>query len=59
MNIKLYEVCFYHTTTGEHTRSRIFQTIKAARKWATWLAKLHYTSRVEIFKGGAGGEVVQ
>lgn len=54
----LYEVCFYHTTTGEHTRSRIFQTIKAARKWAKWLASFDYASRVEIFKGGAGGEVV-
>jgi len=54
----LYEVCFYHATTGEHTRSRIFQTIKAARKWAKWLSDFDYASRVEIFKGGAGGEVV-
>ena len=53
-----YSVCFYHSTTGEHTLSRSFQTIRAARKWAKWLGQQSYAARTAIYRGGPGGEVV-
>jgi hypothetical protein len=49
----------FTNTDGNETVSRFFQTIRAARKWAKWLASQHYAANVRIMRGGSGGEPVQ
>lgn len=42
---------------GTREISRIFETIRAARKWAKWLATQDFGG-VRIMRGGPGGEEV-
>lgn len=49
----------FTTADGQETVSRFFQTIRAARKWAKWLASQHYAANVRIMRCGSGGEPVQ
>ena len=49
----------FTTADGQETVSRFFQTIRAARKWAKWLASQAWASNVRIMRGGPGGEPVQ
>lgn len=58
MAATLYEVVFVNQS-GAHERSRLFNTIRAARNWSKWLAKYSYVKQVLIYRGGAGGELVQ
>jgi hypothetical protein len=40
------------------SHSRYFQTLRAARSWAKWLASKDYILEVAIHRGGEGGERV-
>jgi hypothetical protein len=55
----IYEVCFYDRNTGKHERSRIFQTLAAAKKWYSWLNRQNFVSSTQIYKGGVGGDLIQ
>lgn len=57
MKTNFYETTFVNAS-GIVERSRLFQTIRAARTWAKWLAKQKFVQSVSIYKGGAGGELV-
>ena len=54
---KLYCTTFEHKEdSGGERFSRIFQTVRAARKWAKFLAQQHYVVRATIWNGDVGGE---
>jgi hypothetical protein len=44
---------------GQETLSRFFTTMRAARKWAKWLASQRFAQRVRIMAGGPGGMEVK
>jgi hypothetical protein len=46
----------FKAADGNEVVSRYFDTIKAARKWAKWLASQSFASAVRIMRGGPGGE---
>ena len=46
-------------TNGQETVSRFFTTLRAARRWAKWLASNDFARRVRIMAGGAGGMEVK
>lgn len=39
--------------------SRFFSTVRAARKWAAWLASTNFASTVSVYRGQMGGELVE
>jgi hypothetical protein len=49
----MYTVTFQDQSQVEQI-SRFFETIKAARKWAKWLAGKPFVSLVSIYRGQAG-----
>jgi len=49
----------FTNTDGNETVSRFFQTLRAARKWAKWLASQAWAANVRIMRCGPGGEPVQ
>ncbi len=53
-----YTVTFYGITDGNQEVSRHFDTIRAAKNWAKWLATQTWASGVQVWKGGVGGEMV-
>jgi hypothetical protein len=57
MKTSFFEVTF-KDQAGEWQRSRLFQTICAARTWARWLSGKSFVADVAIHRGGAGGELV-
>jgi hypothetical protein len=44
---------------GQEQVSRFFDTLRAARKWAKWLASQDFARQVRIMAGGAGGMEVK
>ena len=54
----IYEVVFIDGN-GIHQRSRIFQRIANARKWCKWLMAQKFAKQAIIYRGGAGGEIVE
>lgn len=57
MRESTYEVVFVDKE-GIHQRSRIFSKLSAARTWGKWLCKQTFTLNVLIYKGCAGGEII-
>lgn len=53
-----YTVSFLHRDGTAHV-SRFFQTVRAARTWAARLAAASYVAEVTIYRGPAGGELVE
>jgi hypothetical protein len=49
----------FTNTEGQATLSRVFDTLRAARKWAKWLAGQRFATNVRIMRGGLGGEEVK
>lgn len=48
----------FRNVDGEWSLSRYFQTLRAARSWARWLASQGHVHEVAIHRGGQGGERV-
>lgn len=44
---------------GMWQHSRYFETLGAARSWKKWLLSLRYVTGAQIYRGAAGGEVVE
>jgi len=55
---QLYVVTF-DDATGSDIRSRVFQTVRAARNWARFLRSQHYVTAATIWRGQPGGERVE
>lgn len=53
-----YEIVANHKTDTLGHRSCVFETKRKAINYAKWLAQQHYVSMVQIYHGGAGGEIV-
>jgi len=53
-----YTVTVRHTD-GEEFVSRFFNTRRAAQKWARWCLTHSYTEQVSIYRGQAGGELIE
>lgn len=51
----MYQVSFLHSSTGCDTFSRLFSTLRAARRWAKWLSSQSYVVKTTI--RGEGGVV--
>ena len=58
MESGIYEIVANHTTDTLGHRSGLFDTKRKAINYAKWLAKQHYVSMVQVYHGGAGGEIV-
>lgn len=54
----MFTVTFLNAQTGNEEISRFFETLKAARKWASWLRKQRWVSECRVFRGPAGGELL-
>ena len=54
----LYSVSFLSSSSQTWQVSRFFSTVRAARKWSTWLAGQAAVAQTAIHRGGPGGEVV-
>jgi hypothetical protein len=52
-----YSVSFLSAASSWEV-SRFFSTLRAARKWASWLASQPYATKVAIHRGGVGGELI-
>jgi hypothetical protein len=44
---------------GNEQVSRFFDTLRAARRWAKWLASQDFARKVRIMAGGPGGMEVK
>tara|TARA_R110000868_G_scaffold331371_2_gene592371 strand:- start:270 stop:476 length:207 start_codon:yes stop_codon:yes gene_type:complete len=55
---EILEVVFTNVD-GEVTRSRLFESIRAARNWMKWLSKQRFVKSVQLYRGGAGGELLE
>ena len=56
----LFTVTFLNTNEiASWQISRVFETLRAARKWVKFLGTRNAISEVKIYRGGIGGEVVQ
>ena len=55
----IYAVTAVYTATNQEEVSRFFDTLRAARKWAKWLASQNFARQVRIMAGGAGGMEVK
>lgn len=58
MKSSLFQI-FFSEVNGSAQAGRIFQTLRAARTYAKYLAKAGYASDVKIYQGGAGGMLVK
>ena len=58
MKNAILEVTFKNAQ-GEHCRSRLFDTLRAARNWMKWLSKQRFVTAVYLYRGGAGGELLE
>ena len=55
MAVSLFSVSFVDAQ-GVFQVSRLFSSVRAARKWGAWLAKQSYCREVVLHCGGPGGE---
>ena len=38
--------------------ARVFATVRAARKWFTWLSSVSYVAQVNLYRGNTGEELL-
>jgi hypothetical protein len=55
----LYTTAFRSTTSDTPQVSRFFKTLAAARRWAAWLNTQSYVADVLIYRGPAGGDLLE
>ncbi len=53
-----YQISFVTSVDNNYQAGPLFNTIKAARHYAKWLATQGWATNVQIFRGGVGGELV-
>ena len=58
MKTQFYDVLFNSKTSTLAESSRLFNTKRAAIRWARYLAKQHYVSTAQVWIAGAGGQLV-
>ena len=58
MNSRFYTVSFA-TPDGIVQCGRTFATVRAAKKWARWLATQSYASEVKLYRGQAGEQLLE
>lgn len=51
----IYEVTFTNQT-GAVEKSRYFDTLRAAKKWAKWLGTQKFVQATHLWRGGEGAE---
>jgi hypothetical protein len=54
VNSRFYTITFT-TPDGIVQCGRSFASLRAARKWAKWVAAQPYASAVKLYRGGPGG----
>jgi hypothetical protein len=52
-------VTFINALTGAYEVSRYFDSEKAGRKWSAWLLKQKFVKEVSIYRGPAGGDLIE
>jgi len=57
MTMTIYTVSYRHIDGNIHT-SRLFKTIKAARKWVRFILQLPYSKEVWLHRGQMGEQLI-